>query len=56
MTVLGAYPAPLRSVLKAAPCIIMAMTASYVFWIAQYAYMRHTHDHVPKFTFKYDSK
>lgn len=52
MTVLGAYPVPLRSVLKAAPCVIMAMTASYVFWIAQYAYIRHTHDHIPKFTFK----
>lgn len=49
----GTYPPALRSVLKAVPCLVMCMASSYVFWIATYAFLRHEHDHVPKFSFKY---
>lgn len=49
----GTYPPALRSVLKAVPCLVMCMASSYVFWIATYAFVRHEHDHVPKFSFRY---
>lgn len=48
----GQYPAGLRSVLKGAPCILMCMSASYIFWLANYAFIKHEHDHLPKFSFR----
>lgn len=47
----GTYPPALRSMFKAVPCLVMCYAASYVFWIATYAFLRHEHDHVPKFSF-----
>lgn len=49
----GTYPPALRSMFKAVPCLVMCMTASTVWWIATYAMLKHPHDHVPRFSYKY---
>lgn len=47
------YPPALRSVLKAAPCLVMCLAASTVFWIYNYSLLRHAHDRVPRPSYKY---
>jgi hypothetical protein len=49
---MSAYPPALQSVLKAAPCIVMAFYASYVFYVAMHGIARHSQDHVPKFSYR----
>lgn len=49
----GAYPPALRSMLKAVPCLVMCLSASYVWWIVTYAFIKHPHDHIPRFSYKY---
>ena len=47
------YPLALRSLFKSVPCLVMCVSASFVFYIANHAFVRHEHDHIPKFTFRY---
>jgi hypothetical protein len=49
----GIYPATLRSVLKAVPSIVMAMTASYCWFVGNYAFMKSPNDHVPKSSYRF---
>ena len=47
------YPPALRSIFKAVPCLVMCVAASTVFWIYNYAVVRHPHDHAPRPSYKY---
>ena len=46
------YPVQVRSLLKGAPCILMCLTTTFLFWWATYIFVKHEHDHVPKFSYK----
>lgn len=50
---MSSYPVGLRSVLKAAPCVMMAFGTSFVFYMYQYAALHHLNDRIPKPSFKY---
>lgn len=49
---MSAYPPALQSILKGAPCVVMAFYASYVFYMVMHGMIRRPQDHVPKFTYR----
>lgn len=49
---MSAYPPALRSVLKAAPSVMMLFASSFLFGWAHYAVISHPNDHVPRYHFR----
>ncbi len=46
------YPVQIRSLQKAVPCLVMCYLGSWVFYVATYAFVKHEHDHIPKFSYR----
>lgn len=51
---MSAYPPALKTVLKAVPCILMCLGMSTLTWAYMHGVMRHSQDHVPKQSFRYE--
>lgn len=50
---MSAYPPALKTVLKAVPCILMCLGMSTLTWAYMHGVMRHSQDHVPKHSYRY---
>lgn len=51
---MSAYPPALKTVLKAVPCMLMCLGMSTLTWAYIHGIMRHSQDHVPKQSFRYE--
>lgn len=51
---MSTYPPALRNVLKAVPAIVLGFGFTYITWMYLHGLTRHSQDHVPKFSYKYD--
>lgn len=51
---MSAYPPALKTVLKAVPCILMCLGMSTLTWAYMHGVLRHSQDHVPKHSYRYE--
>ena len=50
---MSAYPPVLKTVLTAAPCILMCLGMSTLTYAYMHGLLRHAQDHVPKHSYRY---